>query len=167
MRFKKLLATSAVAGVIVVGASAGAALATSPHFVSASASTDGSGNLVVSWKEAGLGNNQNINYTASADASALYGCINKGQNHPQARNKEAASGPVSASGTFNSGRNGQITASLTVAPPLTQPALTCPDDMSVALLQVTYTNVSITDTTTPVSQSISGTFTYSNKNVRF
>jgi hypothetical protein len=135
--------------------------------VRASAATDGSGNLVVSWKEAGLGNNQNIDYTARADATALYGCINRGQNHPQAKNKEAASGPVSASGTFNSGQNGQITASLTLSPPVVQPPLTCPDDMTVALLRVTYSNVSVADTTNNITQPISGSFTYSNTNVRF
>ena len=167
MRFTKLLGTALVAGAVVIGAAAQPALADSPHFVQASAATNGSGNLVVSFKEAGLGNNQLINYTASADATALYGCINKGQNHPQARNKEAVSAPVSASGSFSSGQNGQVTASLTLSAPTVQPPLTCPDDMTVALLQVTWTNVGISDNTNNVSRSIPGTFTYSNKNVRF
>jgi hypothetical protein len=166
MNVKKLLAISAVAGVIMAGAAAGPAFADSPHFVQASAATDGSGNLVVSFKEAGLGNNQLINYTASADATALFGCINKGGNHPQASNKESFSGPVTATGTFSSGKNGQVTASLTISPP-GQGQLTCPDDMTVALLQVTYTNVAIGDTTNNVKASIPGTFTYTNKNVRF
>ncbi len=96
-------------------------VAASPHFINASASVDNAGNLVVSWKEAGLGNNVLIDYLASADASGFYACINGGGKHPQAANKEAFEGPVSGSGTFSSGRNGQITASLTVARPPPRP----------------------------------------------
>src|SRR5438105_6805935 len=89
----------------------------SPHFLSASDSivttvADG-GDLVVSWKEAGLGNNVIINYTATASATASYACINGGGNHPSASNKETVNGPVSASGSFPSVKNGSITASLT------------------------------------------------------
>ena len=66
----------------------GSGFAQSPHFLSA--------------KEAGLGNNALISYTASADATATYACINGGGNHPKATNKETVSGLVSASGTFSS-----------------------------------------------------------------
>jgi hypothetical protein len=96
----------------------GTGFAQSPHFLSASASgPDSDGNLVVSFKEAGLGNNALISYTASADATATYACINGGGNHPKATNKETVSGPVSASGTFSSGKNGSINQSLTIGPP--------------------------------------------------
>jgi hypothetical protein len=81
----------------------GTAFAQSAHFLSASASGPYSdGNLIVSFKEAGLCNNALISYTASADATATYACINGGGNHPKATNKETVSGPVSASGTFSS-----------------------------------------------------------------
>jgi hypothetical protein len=56
----------------------------------------------LSAKEAGLGNNALISYTASADATATYVCINGGGNHPKATNKGTVSGLVSASGTFSS-----------------------------------------------------------------
>jgi len=36
----------------------------------------------LSAKEVGLGNNALISYTASADATATYACINGGGNHP-------------------------------------------------------------------------------------
>src|SRR5438874_9376999 len=80
--------------------------AQSPHFLSASDSiistvADG-GDLVVSWKEAGLGNDVTITYTATANATASYACINGGGNHPSASNKETVNGPVSASGSFPS-----------------------------------------------------------------
>src|SRR2546421_11818935 len=84
MNIKKLVVISAVAGDVLAGASA-PAFANSPHFVNASASLNANHELVVSFKEAGLGN-EVTNITASASATALWGCINCGQNHPQARN---------------------------------------------------------------------------------
>ncbi|HBY92561.1 MAG: hypothetical protein M5U01_31900 [Ardenticatenaceae bacterium] len=134
-----------------------AALAANPHFINASANLDQNGNLVVSWKEAGLGDNQLIDYTASADATATYACINGGGKHPQATNKETVSGPVSASGTFSSGKNGQITASLTVPPP-DKGDFSCPPGQRLVLASVSYTNVSITDTTNGITEPIPGTF---------
>ncbi len=133
-----------------------AAVAANPHFIRASASLNNAGNLVVSWKEAGLGDNQLIDYVASADATGFYACINGGGNHPQAANKEAFEGPVSASGTFSSGKNGQITASLTITPPPSP--LSCPPGQRLVLACVTYSNVAITDTTNGVTESISGSF---------
>jgi hypothetical protein len=63
---------------------------------------------------------------------------------------------VSASGTFSSGKNGQVTASLTVSPPPSD--ISCPSGQSLELAQVTYTNVTLTDTTNDVSISVNGTF---------
>lgn len=134
------------------------AFAQSPHFISASAAFQGSGpNLTVSFKEAGLGNNQLITYRASANATAVYACINGGGNHPKATNKETVSGPVSATGTFSSGKNGTVSASLTLSPP-GPGSFSCPSGQKLVLASVSYTNVAITDTTNNVSQSISGTF---------
>ncbi|HEX9037435.1 MAG TPA: hypothetical protein VF808_10640 [Ktedonobacterales bacterium] len=137
----------------------GRVLADSPHFNSAGASINSAGNLVVSFKESGLGNNALINFTASANAVADYGCINGGGNHPKASNKQTVQGPVSASGQFSSGKNGSISQSLTITPPPLPTTFSCPNGQTLVLADVTYTNVAITDTTTPVSQSISGTFT--------
>ena len=133
----------------------GTALAVSPHFVSASALIT-SGNLVVSWKEAGLGNNLLITYIASANATATYACINGGGNHPQAANKETVNGPVSGTGTFDSGKNGQITANLTLNPP-SAGSFSCPGGQKLKLAFVSYTNISLQDTTTPVTANIPGT----------
>jgi hypothetical protein len=136
------------------------ALAVSPHFVSASAKLSGA-NLIVSWKEAGLGDNQLINYTAAADATATYVCVNNGGGNPSASNKTTVSGPVSASGTFNSGKNGNVTASLTLSPPGPPPPseFSCPPGQTgPTLAQVSYTNVSITDNTNGITEPIPGTF---------
>jgi hypothetical protein len=129
-----------------------AALATSPHFISASGTLNGDGSLTVKFKEAGLGTNELINYTLSADATATYVCVNRGGANPSASNKTTVNGPVSASGTFNSGKNGNVTASLTVSPPPSD--ITCPPGQSLQLASVTYDNVTLTDTTNGVSISL-------------
>jgi hypothetical protein len=132
------------------------ALAVSPHFVRASGTLNANGSLTVDFKEAGLGTNQNIDYVLSADATATYVCVNRGGANPSAQNKTTVAGPVSATGTFNSGKNGQVTASLTVSPPPSD--ISCPPGQSLELARVTYSNVTLTDTTSGVSVSL-GTFT--------
>jgi len=141
---------------LLVAFSASVALAVSPHFVRADATLSGT-NLVVSFKEAGLGTNQLISYEANADATATYVCVNRGGANPSAQNKTTVSGPVSATGTFSSGKNGQVTASLTLSPP-SAGGFSCPTGQSLEIAQVTYTNVSITDTTNGVTEPIPGTF---------
>lgn len=147
---------AATAALVVMLAVAAVALAQSPHFIRASANLNNNGTLTVSWKEAGLGDNQNISYVASADATATYVCVNRGGANPSAQNKTTVAGPVSAEGTFSSGKNGQITASLTVSPPPSD--ISCPPGQSLQLAEVSYTNVSITDTTNGITETIPGTF---------
>ncbi len=130
-------------------------MAVSPHFIWANASINNAGSLVVNWKQAGLGNNQLIDYEAGADAHGYYACINGGNKHPQAANKEAFEGPVYAGGTFNSGKNGQITASLFMGPP---PAtLVCPNGQRLVLACVTYSNIGLRDVTNNIPALIPGT----------
>ncbi len=136
-------------------AAAGVAVADSPHFLcaptDASIATDGS--LVVSWKEAGLGSNQNIQYLASAQADGVCTCVTKSNKCPSAANKVTTSGQVSAEGTFSSGKNGSITASLTVEPPAcpSSAAPTCGSGQHLVLSEITYTDISLADTTNNVS----------------
>ena len=154
MRQRTLAAT--VTALVIVGAMSGAALAQNEHFVRASARLSGT-NLVVSFKEAGLGDNQLISYEATADATATYVCVNRGGANPSASNKEEVSGPVSATGTFSSGKNGTISQSLTLMPP-GPGSFSCPPGQDLAIAQVTYTNVAITDTTNGITESIPGMF---------
>jgi hypothetical protein len=128
------------------------AFADSPHFIRASGSLNNNGSLTVSFKEAGLGTNQNIDYTLTAQATATYVCVNRGGANPSAQNKTTVAGPVSATGTFNSGKNGQVTASLTVNPPPSD--ISCPPGQSLELASVSYTNVVLTDTTNNVSIAV-------------
>jgi hypothetical protein len=133
-----------------------AALAVSPHFISASGTLNGDGSLTVTFKEAGLGTNQNITYTLTAQGTATYVCVNNGGSNPSAKNKTTVAGPVSATGTFSSGKNGNVNASLTVTPPPSD--ITCPSGQKLELASVSYTDVTLTDTTNNVTAPIPGTF---------
>jgi hypothetical protein len=128
--------------VVLVGALAvvPAAQADSPHFIKASATINNDGQLVCSFKEAGLGNTlTTANVSCSADATAVYQCFNNGGNHPKAGNKETVGGPVSNGGAFPV-RNGQTTGSITVSPP--DPGdFTCPNGQTLYLQSVSYTNI--------------------------
>jgi hypothetical protein len=150
----KKLFTGVVAALAATVMFAASAAAVSPHFIFANAAVDNDGNLFVAWKEAGLGDNQLIDYTASANAAGFYACINGGGKHPQAANKEAFEGPVSGSGTFASGKNGNITASLTVAPPPS--TLDCPNGQRLVLACVSYTDIALSDDTNGVTADVPG-----------
>ena len=140
------------AGCAMLALAVPVALADSPHFIRASGSLNNDGSLTVAFKEAGLGTNQSIDYVLSAQGTAIYVCVNRGGANPSASNKTAVAGPVSASGTFNSGKNGQVTASLTVQPPFQD--IGCPPGQNQELASVTYTGVTLTDTTNGVSISL-------------
>jgi hypothetical protein len=150
------LGVAVVTTLLLMAIAVPAALADSPHFISASAKLSGA-NLVVSFKEAGLGTNQLINYTASADGTAVYVCVNNGGGNPSAKNKTTVNGPVSASGTFSSGKNGNVVASLTLNPP-SAGGFSCPSGQDLELASASYTNVAITDNTNGVIEPIPGTF---------
>src|SRR5215212_6540314 len=142
----------AVLSLMALALAAVPALAQNDHFIRASGSLNNNGSLTVSFKEAGLGTNQLIDYELTADATATYVCVNRGGANPSAQNKTTVSGPVIATGTFNSGKNGQVTASLTVSPPPSD--ITCPPGQSLELASVSYTNVVLTDTTNDVSIAV-------------
>jgi hypothetical protein len=142
-----IAALSTVAALVVP-----AALADSPHFIKATGTLNADGSLTANFKEAGLGTNQNITYVLSGQGTAIYVCVNKGGANPSASNKTAVAGPVSATGTFSSGKNGQVTASLTVSPPFQD--IGCPPGQSQELASVTYTGITLTDTTNNVSISL-------------
>ena len=132
--------------------------ANSPHFLKCSASgVNSDGSLNACFKIAGLGDNQPINVTASADATADYACKNHGQQCPNAANKVEVQADVSATGSFPSTKNGSVTACLTVDPPPT--TLTCPGGQKLVLVSVSYTDVSLSsDASADTCQPSPGTF---------
>jgi hypothetical protein len=74
-----------------------------------------------------------------------------------AQSKTTVSGLVTAWGTFNSGKNGSVAASLTLNPP-GPGTFSCPSGQSLWLGQVSYTNAAITDMTNGTTEPIPGTF---------
>jgi len=134
----------------------GAAAATSgAHFFSTSESINAGGSLVVSWDEAGVGQ-QTVAYTLTANGSATYACLNGGGNHPQAANKATFAGPVSASGSFPATKNGRVTGTLTAGPPGSG-SFSCPGGQTLVLASVSYTSITLTDNTNGVTVSLADT----------
>ena len=123
-----------------------------PHFVSASSSITAAGVLSVDFKEAGLGDNQNIDYTLTADVSATFGFVNNGGNVVMGV-PWFVTGETLASDTLSSDKNGNIVGTLTGA--ALTPNLAQPNGNNWRLvIDVSYTNVSLNDTTNGVSVSV-------------
>jgi hypothetical protein len=119
-----------------------AAHAGSPHFVDDTIAATRSGDtLTVSGKEAGLGDEAQVHIVLEATAS----CVNPGDNHPQAANKES----LSAAGDFPV-QNGKTYFSLSVTATF-QPSCSPP-------MTVVFSDVRLTDTTNGVTTSLAGTF---------
>jgi hypothetical protein len=155
---KRTLLTTVVAFAFVSAISLMASTS-GAHFFSASGSVLDNGDLAISFDEAGLGN-ENITYTATANAQALYGCINGGGNHPQATNKEAVNATVSGGGTFQA-KNGRVSASFNLPVPPAPASFSCPGGQVAVLASVSYTNTTLTDTTNGVTitqDDMTGTF---------
>jgi len=148
----------AVLSLMALALAAVPALAQNPHFIKASGSVSATtGALTVSFKEAGLGDNQLIDYKLTADATATYVCVNRGGANPSASNETTLSGPVTATGTFASDKNGNVTASLTASPP-GPGSFSCPPGQGTPqLAQVSYTNIVLTDLTNNVSTMVADT----------
>ena len=137
---------------IALVALAAPALADSPHFINASASVDNAGNLVCTFKEAGLGTTVSTEaVTCSADATAVYACINGGGNHPKAANKETSNAVVNG-GTDVQAKNGHASGSITAGPPAS--TLVCPSGQTFVLACASYTDIVVTDTTNDVAASL-------------
>jgi hypothetical protein len=126
-------------GVSVVLANSG-----SFHFANASASGL---NLVVTFKETGLGNSgfSAVTIDVNAQGSATYQCFNNGGNHPKAGNKTTVNGPVGGAGNFPVS-NGQTTGMITVSLP--GPGnFSCPGGQSLVLESGSFSLITITDVT--------------------
>ena len=106
--------------------------------------------VVVSWKEAGLAGNQNIAYVASAYVTATYVCITQGGACISGSNQLTVQGPVTATGTFASNKNGSITASL-ILEPLVPGDFSC--NGALRLSEISYSNIQITDTTNNITKT--------------
>ena len=152
----KLTLTLTVVVVAALTFWAVAASATSgAHFFSATGSVNNSGALVVSWDEAGVGQQQ-INYVLTADSTATYACLNGGGNHPKAANKATFAGPLTSPSVGFLPQNGRVVGSISVGP-LSAGSFSCPSGQTLVLASVSYTNILLTDTTNHISTSVADT----------
>jgi len=138
------IAIKVLSVLVMLGFTASVAFAVAAKFHSASGAVDNDGALVVSFDERGLGT-EDIDYTLTADASAVFACINGGGKHPQAANKETVNFEVSTSASFEP-KNGRVIASLTSDEP-SAGDFSCPSGQRLVLASVSYTNIVLTDTT--------------------
>jgi hypothetical protein len=139
-------------------------MAGNAHFIShaTGASLSGS-NLVCKFKEAGLASGSVETITCAASATTTYECVNGGGKNPSASNKTTTKSDVSQSGNFTADRNGNVNGTLTVSPPTAaQLGFSCPPGQRTTFVSVSYSNVQITDSTSGASQSVPGTFNYTN-----
>jgi len=129
---------------------------TSAHFIYATSSVNAAGALVVSFKEAGLGDNQNIDYTVTGNQLAKSSFTNNGGNVVQGQPFNAVDATL-ASGAFNSGKNGNVVGTLTSG----VPDLPVPKQVNgrgwVQTVDITYTNCAINDVTNGVSAAVADT----------
>jgi len=146
-----------LSALVALALTATVAFASSPHFINASDSINNSGQLTVTFKEAGLGTNQNINYLLSATAVTTYECVNNGGKNPSASNKTTTATNVSQPGTFSSGKNGSISVNggLPLSPPSAASlGFSCPKGQTVTFVGVNYTNVQLCDVTNNVCTAL-------------
>jgi len=121
----------------------------SPHFLYANASLTSTGALLVSFKEAGLGDTVTVNYDLTASATGQYVWFNHGGNKPQGQPFQFGPITVDATGSFTSGKNGNITASLTADPPPPSADVLAAGSGKNWTLKgtITYSGITLTDTT--------------------
>lgn len=150
MNMRRIMA-AATAATLAFGNSAWAA---SPHFVRATGTLNGDGEYVASFKEAGLGANQTISYLLRAGAGTqfTYQCYTRSNNAPQGAPNNVFPSDLQTGGVFNSGKNGQITASLTLTP---SPTEDCQGQgLKLCLVAASYQNVTLQDVTNQVSVNL-------------
>ena len=135
------LGNIAVLSLMALAIAAVPAIAASPHFLRSDATINSGGDLVVSFKEAGLGNAlETATYNVTGTVTATYGCINRGDKHPEAANKEDVTEVFDASQTVPV-RNGSATGSITI--PLPESPLDCPGNQVSKLFSVTYSGIEL------------------------
>ena len=144
----------------MIALSAQAAFAGNAHFIkNATFATRSGDNLVVQFKETGLESGSVETITASADVTAVFQCVNGGNNVPSDPKKTTIQTRASASGQFGADKNGNVQGSLTINPPsAADVGFSCPNGQTATRTSVAYSNVSISDATSGATFAIKGTF---------
>jgi hypothetical protein len=121
-------------------------LAQNAHFMSCSSSTNSSGSLAVSFRIAGLGGGASDTITASTHATSTWGCLNGGQQCPNAANKFTSSEDITGQLTVTAGHNGSASGTISLSP--SRPSNFCPRGQKMVLISVTYSDVTLTNSAT-------------------
>lgn len=154
-------AAAALAAVALALAGAAPAVAGNAHFIKSATTASPSGvNLVVDFKEAGLESGSVETITATAHLDALYQCFNNGGKVPSDPKKTTISSDISQSGEFTAGKNGNVSDSLTLSPPSAASVLDCPNGQRARLVSGTWSDVSISDSTSGAFLAIPGSFSF-------
>jgi hypothetical protein len=105
--------------------------------------------LLYTWVEVGVGN-PDVTYQLSSVVTATFGCVNNGQNPPQAGNKMTMTRPVSSGATLTADKNGRIAGSVVLNTSDVSPTgFSCPPGQDLTALSAKFTQNTITDTTDP------------------
>ncbi|MEU4996528.1 hypothetical protein [Streptomyces sp. NPDC021622] len=140
-RSRSILLLPAGVAVGILGFLAPAAGAVSAHFVGTPTATSSGSSLTVKGKEAGLGNQQTVRISVTADAQ----CVNRGGNDPSAANKQSTSGEA-ISPVQNGKANFTVTVTATFKPKCSPP------------MTLVWSNVVVTDTGNRISVTLPGPF---------
>ena len=161
---KVLMLIAALAAAAALTATSATAATGNAHFIKNATSVSLSGSsLVCNFKEAGLASGSVETVTCAATASVTYECVNGGGKNPSASNKKTFATTVSKSGTFTADKNGNIVGSLTVpVPSASSVGFSCPPGQTTTRVSVTYSGITITDSTSGASTSFGGSLTYTN-----
>ena len=132
------------------------------HFIAGltNSSVSDTGLLTVNIKEASLGNNETSSINLSGTVDATFQWFNHGGNKPQGE-PFSVHATIDVTGDFQSDANGNITGSFTISPPA-PPAdfLTHPHaDNWIAVMTVTYSDLTLTDLSNLNQQGLSPTIT--------
>ena len=155
MRRLLVLCAAGLATMVIGVGPAVAAPTGNPHFIKNETTAALSGaNLAVSFKEAGLPSGQVETITVTATATENWFCVNNGSGNPQASNKRTSTSAASASGQFTANINGNVIGTLTVTAPGAPSSFTCPSGQTLELGSVTYSGITITDSTSGATLSL-------------
>jgi hypothetical protein len=128
---------------IALGFMATTVLAQNAHFMKCDSSVNNNGSLSVSFRIAGLGGGASDLVTASTTVTATWGCLNGGQECPNAANKFTTTQPITGQLSVTAGHNGSASGTITLSP--TQPSNFCPHGQKMVLISVTWTDVTLTN----------------------
>jgi hypothetical protein len=133
------------------------AVAQNPVFSSAIVSgVNNDGSITVSWEEDRLGSFETVqNIFRAPRCTATWACLNVGTNTPQGTNKQQTITSFLSDTATIQPDHGRIVASLSMGPLL--PTFSCPSGQTLALANITYSDIEFSDTTSSLDAALNTT----------